>query len=124
MMIHFETDSEDGSVALESLDMPCVPREGETVTLRGALYGGMRRYTNGEGYTIFKVRTVDYDIDISDGRADTTITVHLKLHFQDEQRSSFRPRCVCEVKNREIDETEPTQCGNCRGLAWWTTTKA
>lgn len=121
MIIHFETDSEDGSVALESVEMPCVPRQGETVTLRGALYGGMRRYTNGEGYTVFKVRDVDYDIGDSE---DVTITVHLKLHFQDEQRSSFKPRCVCKVENREIDEREPTQCGNCRGLAWWTTTKS
>jgi hypothetical protein len=119
MIVQFETYSEDGTAALESVEMPCVPRKGETVTLRGPLYGGMRRQTSGEGYTMFKVHGVSYDLDVADGKTDVAITVYLKIHGQDEQVRFFQARCICSEDNRSVDDRNPETCGHCGDLAWW-----
>lgn len=118
MLIQFETNGLDDSIALEAIDMPCVPRKGEVVAFRGPDYGGERRF-NTEGVTVFEVVEVSYDMDVADGTTDVAITVHLKLHEQDEQASIFRKRCSCKEEHREVSKSDPGYCDSCRGIAWW-----
>ena len=120
-LVHFETTGTDDNLALDTVEMPYVPRKGETVLLRGEEYGGMRAFNPGYNHTMFEVEDVTYDIDKLEEEQghDVSVTVFLRLHVQDAETPRFVPRCTCAKDMRVPSQLQADRCGNCGNLAWW-----
>jgi hypothetical protein len=116
MKVTFVISTEDDTTFRVHVELPSVPRKGESIVLTGDEFGGPRKYGNESSFVVDHVAWV-----IDTKTHGVHCSVDLKLDRNDEQCGRFEPRCTCAPTERILDMKKLRRCDNCGYLAWWDT---